>query len=50
MAMHEKMTFELTCDVNVDFARGVMAHHAGVLEACDKFQQVGRLVAPPPCP
>ena len=45
MAMHEAMNFELTCDVNVDFARGMMAHHAGALDACATFERVaGRAV------
>ena len=37
MEMHRQMAFELTCDANVDFARGMLAHHRGALDACDMF-------------
>lgn len=39
MKMHEQMAFELTCDADVDFARGMLAHHAGALDVCDLFLQ-----------
>ena len=39
MAMHRKMAFELSCDANVDFARGMIAHHTGALDSCNVFMQ-----------
>ncbi len=31
-AMHEAMNIELTGDANVDFARGMIAHHEGAID------------------
>ena len=47
MRMHGAMTFELSCDPNVDFARGMLAHHLGALDACDVFErEAGEAAAP----
>ena len=37
MTMHKAMAFELTCDANVDFARGMLAHDRGALDSCQVF-------------
>ena len=39
MVMHSAMAFELSCDPNLDFARGMLAHHIGALDACDVFER-----------
>jgi hypothetical protein len=34
MAMHDGMAIEFTCDVEVDFLRGMIPHHAGAITMC----------------
>ena len=47
MRMHSAMAFQLTCDANVDFARGMLAHHVGALDACDLFLEHAGSAADP---
>ena len=35
MVMHHGMAIEFTCDVEVDFVRGMIPHHAGAVKMCD---------------
>ena len=45
--MHAAMAFELTCDANVDFARGMLGHHNGALDSCAVFERVAGAAADP---
>jgi uncharacterized protein (DUF305 family) len=35
MAMHDAMAIEFTCNVEVDFVRGMIPHHAGAIKMCE---------------
>jgi uncharacterized protein (DUF305 family) len=36
--MHQAMALSFTCDVNVDFARGMIAHHQGAIDMCNSLK------------
>lgn len=38
MVMHDGMAIEFTCDVEVDFVRGMIPHHAGAMVMCQIVQ------------